>query len=98
MSYLHQLIRVATSLGVLSCGAVVLFAEPATRPVETSSTAPASQPIYTYKPRSPDGIGKVYHGREIAQVMGHLGAGWLERPGREREEKPRQAVARMKLE
>ena len=26
-------------------------------------------------------------GREIAQVMGHLGAGWLEREEREREER-----------
>lgn len=33
------------------------------------------------------GIGKFYMGREIAQVMGFQGAGWLERPEREREEK-----------
>jgi precorrin-6B methylase 2 len=37
---------------------------------------------------SPDGIGKYYMGREIAQVMGHTGAGWLERPSREVEEQP----------
>ena len=30
-----------------------------------------------------DGIGKFYMGREISQVMGHLGAGWLERDTRE---------------
>lgn len=36
---------------------------------------------------SRDGIGKFYMGREISQVMGHLGAGWLERPAREREER-----------
>jgi SAM-dependent methyltransferase len=36
---------------------------------------------------SRDGIGKFYMGREISQVMGHLGAGWLERPKREREER-----------
>ena len=34
-----------------------------------------------------DGIGKLYFGREIAQVMGHQGAGWLERPEREEEER-----------
>jgi len=34
-----------------------------------------------------DGIGKVYFGREIAQVMGHQGAGWLERPERQEEER-----------
>jgi len=36
----------------------------------------------------PNGIGKFYMGREIAQVMGHQAAGWLERPAREREEQP----------
>lgn len=36
---------------------------------------------------SRDGIGKVYFGREIAQVMGHQGASWLERPEREQEER-----------
>ncbi|MBC7446977.1 MAG: hypothetical protein H7330_02840, partial [Hymenobacteraceae bacterium] len=34
----------------------------------------------------PDGIDKVYMGRQIARVMGHEGADWLERAGRDREE------------
>ncbi len=34
-----------------------------------------------------DGIGKIYFGREIAQVMGHQGASWLERPERQTEER-----------
>ncbi len=33
-----------------------------------------------------DGIGKFFMGREIAHVMGHQGADWLERPEREAEE------------
>jgi ubiquinone/menaquinone biosynthesis C-methylase UbiE len=33
-----------------------------------------------------DGIGKVYMGREIAHVMGHEGADWLERSSRAQEE------------
>lgn len=33
------------------------------------------------------GIGKFFMGREIAQVMGHQGADWLERPQREEEER-----------
>lgn len=37
--------------------------------------------------RTRDGIGKYYFGREIAQVMGHQGASWLERPTREAEER-----------
>jgi SAM-dependent methyltransferase len=40
----------------------------------------------------PDGIGKVYMQREIAQVMGHQGAGWLERSGRGLEEQPQKAI------
>lgn len=44
-------------------------------------------PWYETKQASRDGIGKVYMGREISHVMGHLGAGWLERPEREREER-----------
>lgn len=41
---------------------------------------------------SPDGIGKFYMGREIAQVMGHEGAAWLERPSRMTSEQPEQAI------
>ena len=45
---------------------------------------------YTYlKEHHPDATGKVYMGREISHVMGHLAAGWLERPERELEEKPK---------
>ena len=42
---------------------------------------------YEIRPASRDGIGKFYMGREISHVMGHLGAGWLERPERVREER-----------
>ena len=42
---------------------------------------------YTFAPASRDGIGKFYMGREISKVMGHLGASWLERPKREKEER-----------
>lgn len=46
---------------------------------------------------SRDGIGKFYMGREIAQVMGHTGAGWLERPGRETQEQPQRVVKALDL-
>jgi protein-L-isoaspartate O-methyltransferase len=45
----------------------------------------------------PNGIGKFYMGREIAQVMGHQAAGWLERPEREKEEDPAKLVDALKL-
>jgi hypothetical protein len=34
---------------------------------------------YEYRTPSRDGIGKVYMGREISFVLGHLGIEWLER-------------------
>ncbi len=46
----------------------------------------------------PDGIGKFYMGREIAHVMGFLGAEWLERPEREAEEKLSLLVRSLKLQ
>src|SRR4051812_25484376 len=45
------------------------------------------------KDHDPDGIGKFYLGREIAHVMGHQAAGWLERPEREKEEDPAKLIA-----
>jgi SAM-dependent methyltransferase len=47
---------------------------------------------------SRDGIGKVYMGREISHVMGHLGAAWLERPEREREERTDLLIENLPLE
>ncbi|GAB4377792.1 MAG: class I SAM-dependent methyltransferase [Elainellaceae cyanobacterium] len=45
-----------------------------------------------------DGIGKFYMGREIAQVMGHRGAAWLERSSRVQEEQPDAVVASLDLQ
>ena len=44
-----------------------------------------------------DGIGKFYMGREIAHVMGHQAADWLERPEREKEERADLLVPALKL-
>lgn len=44
-----------------------------------------------------NGIGKFYMGREIAHVMGHQAADWLERPEREREEKTSQLIDALKF-
>ena len=49
--------------------------------------AAAAGPRYEQIAASPDGIGKRYMGREIAQVMGWQGAAWLERAEREQEER-----------
>lgn len=51
---------------------------------ENTETYP--EPYYRAGSRSYDGTGKYYMGREISQVMGHLGASWLEREERSQEE------------
>lgn len=51
------------------------------------ATEEAGDTPYRYGTPSRDGIGKFYMGREISHVMGHLGAGWLERPSRQQEER-----------
>ena len=51
------------------------------------------KPAYELKKdHDPNGIGKFYMGREIAQVMGYQAAGWLERPERVKEEEPAKLV------
>lgn len=55
----------------------------------TTAEEPKSPGYQTLKNHDPNGIGKSYMGREIARVMSHFGAGWLERPTREKEEEPR---------
>jgi precorrin-6B methylase 2 len=63
----------------------------------TALTQPSAN--YTWRQRhDPDGIGKLYCGREIARVMGHEAAGWLERPEREAEENPRLLLAALQIQ
>ena len=63
-----------------------------------NAVAGAAEPgPYQYKTASPDGIGKFYFNREIAQVMGYEGAAWLERPTREQEERPDLLVKELHL-
>lgn len=60
---------------------------------------PADANGYQYRVvHSPDGIGKFYMGREIAQIMGHQGAAWLERPSRDLEEQPDRLLEALNLQ
>jgi ubiquinone/menaquinone biosynthesis C-methylase UbiE len=61
-----------------------------------TAATPADK-TYTYREPSRDGTGKFYMGREIALVMGHRAADWLERSEREREEAPDLLVRRLEL-
>ena len=54
---------------------------------DISTAHPADSAGYeTRPPRDPSGIGRYYLGRQIAHVMGHEGADWLERDDRREEE------------
>jgi SAM-dependent methyltransferase len=67
-----------------------LAAEPPSPDVSTNR--------YEFRARhNPDGIGKFYMGREIAFVMGHQAADWLERPEREEEEHSQQLLKELKI-
>jgi ubiquinone/menaquinone biosynthesis C-methylase UbiE len=72
---------------VVSCGPTILPAQQA---------VPATR--YEYRQEhNRDGIGKFYMGREIAHVMGHQAADWLERANREEEEKTSVLVDALKV-
>lgn len=61
-----------------------------------SAATPTDGP-YRYISPSSDGIGKIYYGREIANVMGYQGANWLTRPSRATEERSDMAVDALML-
>lgn len=78
----------------LGLGAALAFGQ------ATTPEKPKKKPAPRYETRAdhdPDGIGKFYMGREIAQVMSYHGAGWLERPEREREERTTKLMPALKV-
>ncbi len=78
MFTLIKLVTMSAAALLLACG----------NPAPTAAPQPAAADDgYRYGPASRDGIGKYFQGREISHVMGHLGAGWLERDSRQREER-----------
>lgn len=74
----------------------IAFAATTTSP--SIAPAPANSAYEQRQRHNPDGIGKFYLGREIAQVMGHQGATWLERASRSVEEQPDAAIQALGLE
>src|SRR5882724_12584179 len=82
------------SLVSLVCLSVPLFFA-LSHAAETSASAESRYETRDRHDR--DGIGKFYMGREIAQVMGHQAADWLERPEREKEEQPAKLIEALKI-
>ncbi len=87
-TWLPALVTLGLTLGGVVCAGAVGRA---------ADTAAAFR--YEFRePASPDGIGKFYQGREIARVMSHLGADWLERPERAAEEAPEKVMAALAVQ
>src|SRR6266567_3825782 len=96
--------RMRLSIAVALVAALVATAA-APSALRSSSSSPSAQaapaptqPIYeTREIHDPNGTGKFYMGREIAQVMGPGGIPWLERPERDDQEKPSIVLDALKL-
>jgi FkbM family methyltransferase len=88
-------LNIASLLLVAYLGCVSIEAPPGSLPSRLQ--AAREQRYETRAIHDPDGIGKFYMGREIARVMGHEGADWLERPERLETETPDQVVRQMGL-
>lgn len=93
MGTTYQKLRLSVIIFVILCG-LMLNACGRLRASEVADSGAVYQERVVH---SPDGIGKFYMGREIAQVMGHQGAGWLERSSRESEEQPSKVVNALNL-
>lgn len=87
--------RQIESILILVVGACGIVSDRA--PAQTTNSAGSSPQYETREEHDRDGIGKFYMGREIAQVMGHEAADWLERPERETEERPELALPALKV-
>src|SRR3954471_23851382 len=77
------------------CRLLTLTATLALISIPLRAAEPASP--YASGPKTRDGLGKYYFGREIAHYMTHQGAPWLDRPERDDEERPDLVLAALKL-
>ncbi|HEX4949456.1 MAG TPA: class I SAM-dependent methyltransferase [Blastocatellia bacterium] len=81
----------------LFLGSIILFFAATPGVLVLPAQTPQSAAYEFRRNHDPDGIGKFYMGREIAHVMGHLGARWLERDDRLDTERPDEVVKNFKL-
>jgi ubiquinone/menaquinone biosynthesis C-methylase UbiE len=87
--------RLLLCIALAVMGTACLADDPPAQKVELKKRTP---PKYeTKEAHDPNGIGKFYMDREIAQVMGFQGAGWLERPERMKEEEPAKLLKALEI-
>ena len=91
-----QSLHAVTRRVTFSLFCAISFASFLGHSAETNSPARAAR-YETRVEHDPNGIGRFYLGREIAHVMGHQAADWLERPEREQEERTDLLVPALKL-
>ena len=82
---------------VLSLGLLFATVHPGHAETNCTATQSATNRYEIRKEHDPNGIGKFFMGREIAHVMGHQAADWLERPERDQEERPDLLISALKL-
>ena len=108
MPGLKRLRASATLTPVLAALLAAAFAPSATAPPTstlgqgtldrpTPGSSPLHPPYETRPVHDPNGIGKFYMGREIAAVMAPGGMPWLDRPERERQERPEVVIDALEL-
>jgi tRNA A58 N-methylase Trm61 len=105
LNFLYCRVRSIWRLALIALGALALGggfsaivpALPTLYPLPQDSVA---EPPARYEVRAihdPNGTGRFYMGREIAQVMGAGGIDWLERPEREEQEQPDVVISALGL-
>jgi ubiquinone/menaquinone biosynthesis C-methylase UbiE len=98
--FVHRIILIMAA-GALTFGGPRCPAFPAIAHAAAQPQASAPQPEARYEVRAnhdPNGTGRFYMGREIAQVMGAGGIAWLDRPEREDQEQPEVVIGAMGLQ
>lgn len=94
---LHRLLWFALLVVPSAHGAQARRPLPASAPAQVTASAPAPPRYVTGAAQDPDGTGKFYMGREIARVMGHEAARWLDRPRREQQEQGAKMLAALRI-
>jgi ubiquinone/menaquinone biosynthesis C-methylase UbiE len=94
MTWLNHSPKTRAGIFFLLC--VFTLAAMSVGAAETNSI-PSAARYETRAVHDPDGIGTFYMGREIADVMGHQAADWLDRPERQREERTDLLIPLLKI-
>jgi ubiquinone/menaquinone biosynthesis C-methylase UbiE len=105
LEFKRHRVTVALTIVLITSGALTLEGQlPAVSHAQALLVAllqvsgPQPQPLYEVRAiHDPNGTGRFYMGREIAQVMGPEGVAWLDRPEREDEEHPEAVINAMGL-